>query len=141
MILELYRKCVFSDRIIGDLYVDGHWECFTLEDQDRRLEDYLDTPDIKVYGKTAIPRGKYRVDIDMSARFKSLMPHLLDVPLFTGIRIHVGNTPQDVEGCIIVGKSVDWDTRTLLHSRLAFSEFFPKLSWGLAQGQVWITII
>lgn len=138
--LELSRRHFLEDRCIGDIYIDGHWECFTLEDQDRHLEDYLNKPDIKVPGKTAIPRGRYQVIIDHSTRFKQNMPHLLNVPLFEGIRIHPGNTPENTSGCILLGQEIDFKANIILRSRLAYELFLDKLKFGLSQGQVWITI-
>lgn len=80
----------------GVLYVDGKFQCFT-------LEDIVRDPGIKVMNETAIAAGTYRVDMTMSARFKKIMPQLMDVPNFTGIRIHAGNTDHDTSGCILVG--------------------------------------
>ncbi len=89
MRLELQRNEFYDDRTIGGFYIDGKWAYFCLEDMDRRLEDR----GVKIPGKTAIPRGKYKVTISWSNRFNRLMPHILDVPQFTGIRIHAGNNP------------------------------------------------
>ena len=58
----------------------------------------------KVYGKTAIPRGLYKVTTSQSYRFKRVLPEVLDVPGFTGIRVHGGNTAEDTLGCILVGQ-------------------------------------
>lgn len=85
---------------LGEIYLDGVRIGYTLEDEDRHLE--LDGK--KVYGKTCIPRGNYRVVVDFSYRFQKPLPHILDVPQFTGIRIHGGNTAEDVLGCIAVGQ-------------------------------------
>jgi len=58
---------------------------------------------IKVYAQTAIPTGKYQIVMTYSSKFKKVMPLLLNVPGFAGIRIHSGNTADDTEGCIITG--------------------------------------
>lgn len=79
----------------GRLFVDGAFQCFTLEDVVRP---------IKIKGETAIPAGTYKVIITMSNRFKRLLPLVLDVPGFDGIRIHPGNTDKDTSGCILVGE-------------------------------------
>jgi len=83
----------------GQLFVDGSLLGQTLEDEDRHLEDGGE----KVYGQTAIPRGRYKVVLSMSNRFKKVMPEVLDVPGFSGIRIHGGNTEHDTLGCPLLG--------------------------------------
>lgn len=101
---------------LGDLYVDGTFQCFTLEDVDRRLEN----GGVKIKGETAIPLGTYQVTIDFSQRFQRPMMHVLDVPQFAGIRIHAGNNVTNTEGCILVGEDIDRDT--VIRSRLALAE-------------------
>ncbi len=71
-----------------------------MEDKVRDL-----TKEKKVPGKTAIPAGTYKVALTYSARFKRMLPLLLDVPYFTGIRIHAGNTHEDTEGCLLLGEN------------------------------------
>jgi hypothetical protein len=61
----------------------------------------------KVYGRTAIPAGRYRVDITYSPKFQKMMLGVEDVPFFTGIRIHSGNDADDTLGCILVGHTID----------------------------------
>ena len=80
---------------IGKLYIDDNYFCDTLEDTVRN--------NIKVYGKTAIPAGKYKVKKTYSPRFKKQLPEILNVPNFSGVRIHAGNTAKDTEGCILLG--------------------------------------
>jgi hypothetical protein len=109
---------------IGDLYVDGVWQCYTLEDAVREVAGQpVET--WKVPGATAIPAGIYTVIIDFSSRFGRPMPHVLNVPGFSGIRIHPGNYASDTEGCILVGSMTHADMVT--NSRLAFNSLFTKL--------------
>jgi hypothetical protein len=129
MKIKLIREIFNSSSTIGKLYLDDVFECFTLEDAVR---------DSKIEGKTAIPYGKYRVTIDFSNRFKKLMPHLLDVPGFTGIRIHAGNTENDTEGCILLGKTTD--LLTISHSRDAVNDFMGKLDSALKKDSVWMEV-
>ena len=95
----LVRRTALKDTYtIGKLYVDGEYFCDTLEDRVRDL-----SKEAKVAGQTAIPEGTYIVSVTMSPRFGRLLPLLHDVPQFTGVRIHSGNTARDTEGCILVG--------------------------------------
>ena len=116
MRLILVRDTFLSDATLGTLTLDdpavAPWQ--TLEDKDRKLE--LD-PSVKVKGRTAIPRGTYRLTLVYSSRFMRVTPRLLDVPGFTGVLIHSGNTHRDTEGCILVGESRDG--AQILQSRLA----------------------
>ena len=137
MNLELIRKEKYDDRTIGSLYLNNSFECFSLEDCDRELEKGA----TKIEGKTAIPRGKYQIVIDWSDRFKCLMTHILNVPQFTGIRIHAGNRPEDTEGCLIAGKKIDFKTKTLIHSIDALRDLTIKIYLSLLSGEdIWIEI-
>lgn len=94
---RLYKE---EDYTIGNLYINGEYLCDTLEDKVRTL----DTIEDKVYGETAIPEGRYEVILSYSKRFNKILPELLNVPFFKGIRIHSGNDKEDTEGCILVGE-------------------------------------
>ncbi|MEI8134834.1 MAG: DUF5675 family protein [bacterium] len=131
MHLTLVREIYSPMSTIGSLLVDGSFECFT-------LEDVVRAPGIKVPGATAIPTGSYQVIIDYSVRFRRMMPHVLDVPLFEGIRIHSGNTTSDTEGCIILGATRSYNTIT--RSKIAFDNFFRKLTLGLHSEKVILEI-
>ena len=116
MNILLKRTIHTANATIGEMYVDGVFECYTLEDIER---------DVKIAGKTAIPKGTYKVIINQSNRFKRLLPLLLNVPNFEGVRIHTGNTDADTEGCILVGKQKT--ASTIIKSRDAFDALFPKM--------------
>ena len=108
MKLTLFRKYKKERYTIGNLYVDGRYFCDTLEDVVRDRNDDGDLNDVgetKVYGETAIPRGVYKVVVNLSNTFKRRLPLLLDVPHFVGIRIHRGNSVRDTSGCILVGEN------------------------------------
>lgn len=90
---------------LGRLYCDGVYLGFTLEDQDRELEKYLDSDawkEAKVYGKTAIPLGRWPLRLDWSPHFGREMPHIY-VPTHDGARIHGANRPEQLLGCIATG--------------------------------------
>jgi hypothetical protein len=121
MKITLVRGKEMGNATPGMLYLDSKLFCYTLEDVSRP---------VKVYGKTAIPKGKYVVKLTMSNRFKKVMPLLLGVPNFEGIRIHAGNTSEDTEGCILVGtqSSVVAGNYNVLGSRDAFSKLMAILT-------------
>jgi len=108
MKLLLNRVYLHEDYTIGKLFVNGEYFSDTVEDKVRDANkdgDLLDEGETKVYGKTAIPYGKYKIELSMSPKFKRMLPLILDVKHFIGIRIHKGNTAQDSHGCIIPGEN------------------------------------
>ncbi len=121
--LTVIRTDLLPDKTFGLLDINGEFFCHTLEDTDRKLES---NPTGKVYGETAIPRGKYTVVLDFSHRFKKTLPHVLGVSLFDGIRIHPGNTAADTHGCILVGDSRN--ESGVAESRKAFERLMERLS-------------
>lgn len=108
MELKLNRLHKNPTYTIGKLYIDGQYLCDTVEDCDRGLKQSMTSQQIavkKVYGKTAIPSGRYKVTLTFSNKFKRVLPLVNDVIGFLGIRIHAGNTADDSLGCIIVGEN------------------------------------
>lgn len=108
MTLELERRWKKADYTIGRLSLNGEFLCNTLEDTDRGLRKDMDedrVANLKRYGQTAIPTGKYKVILTFSPKFKRELPRLLDVPGFSGILLHRGNTHKDTLGCILVGEN------------------------------------
>lgn len=116
--LRLERECL-EERTLGKLYINKEFFCDTVEDKYRDL-----SKEKKVYGETCIPYGTYKVVINMSPKFKRLMPRLLDVPHFDGILIHSGNTEKDSEGCILLGQR---SGQKVINSRDTFNKFFKRL--------------
>ncbi len=131
MELYLHRKIFTQKSTIGEIGEKDNFLCFS-------LEDVVRGPGVKVPGKTAIPPGRYEIIIDYSNRFKKLMPHVLNVPMFEGIRIHSGNDAGDTEGCILVGmtKAEDFIGR----SRAAYDLFYSRLEEGLKHEKCFINI-
>lgn len=124
MRLQLRRDDPGPDCQFGVLYVDGKRFCETLEDVCREVAG-ADVSAWKIHGRTAIPRGSYRVEITWSPRFKRRLPLLVDVPGFAGIRIHPGNGAADTEGCILVGAVRGGNF--VGNSRVAFEQLFAVL--------------
>lgn len=120
MQLKLNRIFKTNTFTIGELYINEKYVTDTLEDRVRPEGE-------KVYGKTAIPEGTYEVKLTHSPRFKKILPEILNVPNFSGIRIHTGNSSKDTEGCILVGtwdgEKEDW----VGNSRIAFDELMTLL--------------
>jgi len=126
MNLELKRLKLGDDYTIGRLSLDGRFLCYTLEDKVREVIGES-VSSWKVQDKTAIPKGVYPVIITMSARFKIRLPLLMNVPGFSGVRIHTGNSSKDTEGCILVGSTWDGSSGWIGSSKVAFSLLFPIL--------------
>lgn len=125
MKLTLTRISMGDDCTVGVLSDGLEALCYTLEDRLREIEG-IPVTDWKVPGSTAIPRGSYRVVCDYSERFHRVLPRLLDVPGFEGIRIHPGNTSKDTEGCVLVG--LEWPGGAeILHSQTALSRLLAKI--------------
>lgn len=142
MNLKLTRKEFTSESTIGQLEIDGNFFCYTLEDvvRDKNNDGDLDDKgEEKVYGKTAIPKGKYEVIINYSERFKQQMPLLLNVKGFEGIRIHKGNSAVDTHGCILLGKSKSKDFIGM--SNLAYNEFMTALKKATKGEKIFIEIV
>ena len=100
MLIEIIRDDEFPTRTFGKMFIDGRYFGETLEDTDQEIEK----GGVKVYGESAIPRGRYPVTVSPSRRFGREMPEVLDVPEFRGIRIHGGNTEADTLGCPLLGQ-------------------------------------
>lgn len=112
MKITVIRKTFTDTATLGEMHIDGKFFAYTLEDKYRG--DISTTPTLKVPAKTAIDFGTYGVSVTFSNRFKRDLPLLAKVPCFEGVRIHGGNTHENTEGCILIGKqsnNVDkiWD--------------------------------
>lgn len=131
MEIKLVRRYCTQNSTVGELSIGDGLFCYTLEDVVRPVG-------MKIPGQTAIPEGRYEIIIDFSKRFQREMPHILDVPNFSGIRIHSGNESHETEGCLLLGKnrSVDF----VGQSRVARDEFEKWLTETLKTEKVYITI-
>lgn len=126
---------------IGKLYINGSYFCDTIEDKDRGLTQRMSNAEIskiKVYAQTAIPIGKYQIVMTYSSKFKKVMPLLLNVPGFAGIRIHSGNTAEDTEGCIITGQNKV--VGKVINSRVTTDKLYSIIKEACAKEKVYITI-
>jgi hypothetical protein len=142
MELRLTRD-VFTDAYtLSTIDVDGKAFGYAVEDEDRGLastDDAARITAVKVPMETAIPVGRYRVRTTFSNKYQRMMPLVVDVPGFRGIRIHSGNTEQDTAGCILPGT-----VRTVngvAHSKPACEWLYAEIAKvEKAGGEVWITV-
>ena len=160
MDLLLKRRWLTEQSTIGELFVDGTFECFILEDRTRMKCSWCSQDVVhassstcsmspsghvwvqseKVKGATCIPLGTYRIIIDFSQRFQILMMHVLSVPMFNGIRIHPGNTSADTEGCLLPGRQRTVDK--VLESKIAHGALHAKVEAALQRSdEVLLTVM
>ena len=132
---------------IGHLYVDGVFECDTIEDYDRGLCQGMTLDDIKkrkIQDQTAIPSGIYNIDMDtVSPKYSKKdyymntcsgrVPRMVDVPGFSGVLIHAGNTEDDSSGCLIVG--MNKEVGRVINSRETWHKLYKKLWSAHAKGE------
>lgn len=124
---------------VGHLYIDGKYFCDTIEDVDRGLLNSMPLSEIKakkIPSKTAIPRGTYKITLDVvSPKYskrdfyikvcKGKVPRILNVKGFEGILLHTGNTEEDSAGCIILGENKV--KGKVINSRVTFEKFYKEL--------------
>lgn len=132
MKLLLERYAFGQKATLGKLYADGEQIAYTLEDVMREISGEPVSA-WKIYGQTAIPKGTYKVITDFSAHFGRVLPHVLDVPGFDGIRIHAGNTAADTEGCILVGGKPTGED-FIPNSRATFEKVFALIEQAEQDG-------
>lgn len=149
--MKLLLKRVTPDKnySIGHLYIDGEYFCDTLEDKDRGLFQEMSKSNIesiKIYGKTAIPTGQYKITLNIvSPRFAERswakpyggkVPRILNVKGFDGVLIHPGNSIDDTLGCILVGQNKQ--VGKVLNSQETFHKLYKRLLED--KDNIWITI-
>tara|TARA_R100000995_G_scaffold44995_1_gene21173 strand:- start:102 stop:695 length:594 start_codon:yes stop_codon:yes gene_type:complete len=141
MKLTVVRTQFGTDATNGLLFIDGIFECYTLEDQYQA---------VKVMHETCIPEGTYDIEFrktggfhsKYSERYKNAhygMLHIQDVPNFTYILIHTGNTDEHTSGCLIVGETQqDLDSSKdgfIGNSTVAYKKMYAKVANQLLQGK------
>lgn len=127
-----------EDNTIGEVSIDGYFECYSLEDKVREIPK-APVAKWKVAKATAIPAGRYEVVLSFSNRFKKTLPELLSVPGFSGVRMHAGNTEEDTEGCILLGRVKG--NHAIYESRPACIKVVAKIAAAIKEGKkVFITL-
>ena len=133
---------LYIRRQVMDEYLPGTEDDYFCDTLEPTWRDYANGA-YKVKGRSAIPEGRYAVVISYSPKFKAWLPILLGGEEFNrkwqGIRIHAGNTSEDTEGCILVGKNRE--VGKVLDSRIWLHRLKQKIVEAKDKGEaVWITI-
>jgi len=151
MRLTLFRTSTGVESTLGQLYIDGKPECFTLEDQFQ---------EVKVKDETRIPARRYKlglreVDSPMTKRYRKKYPwftyhiQVMDVPHFENIYIHSGVTDDHTSGCILLGDAVynnmvqvdKYKNGALMYSSQAYERVYKKITEALIKNEdVWLDI-
>ena len=140
MIVKLIRFSSQEDSTLGLLYIDGAFQCFTIEDEFREE---------KVHGETRIPEGIYELGIRAEGgfherykqRFRGVhkgMIEVKDVPNFKYILLHIGNWEHQSEGCLLVGNSAKQNVTgsgMVLESKIAYLRVYPIIMRALQKGK------
>jgi len=119
---------------IGELLIDGVFQCHTLGDEIREVPGQP-VADWKIKGHTAIPAGTYSVTLEYSNRFGPDTLTVNDVPGFVGIRMHAGNTSADTEGCLLLGMQAAGNVLVGGTSRLAVALIRSTVEQAIARGE------
>lgn len=153
MEILVYRKWPKGDYTVGRMFIDGQLVGNTLEDADRGLSDAMSEDTIrnrKIYGSTAIPRGRYIVDMNTySPKFAKYdfykevcggkLPRLKGVKGFEGILIHCGVDQTNTEGCILVG--LNTKRGKLTDSKETFKKIYALMKEAHNRGEnIYITV-
>ena len=144
--MKIKIERIFTNDVycIGKLYVDDVYLCDTLEDCDRGLDQKMSIEEIKskkIKHLTAIPTGKYLVELGYSPRFSNnkfyqslggKLPRIQNVPGYEGVLIHCGNTHQDTDGCILLG--LNQIKGMVIDSRKCFVKLMERLNLTQTNG-------
>ena len=140
MKLEVRRVYDNGKATIGMLFVNGKYECLTLEDEHR---------EVKVFAETRIPAGTYKIGLRTEGGHHETykrrygdkhigMLQIMDVPNFTNILIHIGNLEKDTAGCLLVGDfppAAGSSVLTIGSSRAAYERLYSKVTGAILSGE------
>ena len=135
MKLLLERFLTTDKSTIGVLMVDARFACYTLEDPHH---------DVKIYGETRIPEGKYQLKLRTFGGFNQRytkrfmadhfgMLEICDVPGFENVLMHIGNGPEDTEGCVLLGSKAGHNY--IYDSTVAYRKVYPTIAHELSTGK------
>lgn len=145
MLLTIKRIRQGKNSTLSEIYLDGSFVCYGLEDSVR---------DRKVKGSTAIPAGRYRLGVNnyggMNSRYKKDYPNMhrgmieiMHIPEYSYVYIHVGNNFSHTAGCLLVGKSFVYEDKDyiLSQSAKAYKMLYPLLIETVIRGDAAIEIV
>jgi len=134
MVVTIKRIKHDGQRVLGLLFIDGEFVCYTLENP-----------------SFAIPTGSHILGIQehvtkMTAKYRKKFSwfkhhlHIKDVPNQRGIYLHIGNYPKDSRGCILVGGAQSFVKNEVYNSTISYKKLYKKLYESCKLGLVTITI-
>jgi hypothetical protein len=136
MIVRVSRFVNYSGCTVGLMFIDNVFVCFVLEDIFQVS---------KVMHKTRISAGLYKISLQKSGNlhtkyaqkfsFHVGMLLLNNVPNFSGIMIHVGNSAKDSSGCLLVGDTHTAHKQSIEHSTLAYTNIYKIISSAILKGE------
>ena len=116
--LLVIRDTFTSVSTIGELFVNGERFCDTLELPYKNNERNI----------SCIPEGQYKVRLRYpreSATRDYLHLLIQDVPNRDFVLVHIGNTAQDIRGCVLVGLGSQQDS--VQNSRMAMELLIKEI--------------
>ena len=139
MEIDVVRYNSKEDFTDGLLLINGIFACHTLEDEFRSK---------KVFGKTRIPQGRYEIEFRDEGGFHNKylkmfgddwhagMLHIVNIPNFKNVLIHIGNKHTDTAGCLLVAmdNSAD-DAGYIGKSKVAYKKIYPIIRDALLKGE------
>lgn len=143
MIITVDRVKSDNDATLSIISVDKVFECFGLEDEYREA---------KVPKETRIPDGLYNIEVRTVGGFDNRyrkkfgfhrgMLHVVGVPGFDYILVHIGNTEKNTDGCLLVGAGANTvNELTIQSSKIAYSNLYKKVIESALAGNLKIQYV
>lgn len=141
MKIDVIRYSSSSESTLGLFMINDQFQCYTLEDEFR---------EVKVKGQTRIDAGTYKLALRKygghhDRYLKKYGPdvhfgmlQVMNVPKFTDILIHKGNTDDDTAGCLLLGDGANNNQTKegfISHSGDAYERIYPKIAEALLAGK------
>jgi hypothetical protein len=130
--LTLLRYLDDGETTLGLIFLRNKFFAYTLEDSHK---------EVKVEMHTRIPAGIYPIDFnknetDLTLKYRRNYVNWFDfhleikqIPNFQNVYIHVGNTHQNTDGCILIADGVSAGTsKSLQYSKNAYERFYKTVS-------------